>query len=272
MPPSEIATRSFEAVTRLAAVSDGVFTAHISPEWTIGGRPNGGYLLSLLGRAATAVTTHRHVIAAARTTSARRIRGPPRSALRCCARGAPRARCGCDSNRNRRARRRSSPWPTWTRQRRRTGAGASRTRAMSRSTTRCRSTGCCPTASGSRSWSRSTCGSTPHPSASRPAGRVAGASCAAGCHSPAAHRLTRSLLLFAVDAFPPATFDVELSGWVPTFELTVYVRALPAPGPVRILQRAQLIDGQRLDETCFVWDRTGRLVAHGTQLAGIRLG
>jgi hypothetical protein len=79
-------------------------------------------------------------------------------------------------------------------------------------------------------------------------------------------------LLFAVDAFPPATFDIEFSGWVPTLELTAYVRALPAPGPVRILQRAHLIDAQRVDEACYVWDRVGRLVAHGSQLAGIRLG
>jgi Acyl-CoA thioesterase C-terminal domain/Acyl-CoA thioesterase N-terminal domain len=79
-------------------------------------------------------------------------------------------------------------------------------------------------------------------------------------------------LLFAVDAFPPATFDIEMSGWVPTLELTVYVRALPAPGPVRVLQGAQLIDGQRVDEASFVWDREGRLVAQATQLAAVRLG
>ena len=42
-------------------------------------------------------------------------------------------------------------------------------------------------------------------------------------------------------------FEVELTGWVPTLELTVYVRALPVPGPVRVLQKAQLIDGQRVD-------------------------
>ena len=59
---------------------------------------------------------------------------------------------------------------------------------------------------------------------------------------------------------------------MPTLELTVYVRALPAPGPVRMLHRAQLIDNGRVDESCFVWDSAGRLVAHGTQLAGIRLG
>ena len=78
--------------------------------------------------------------------------------------------------------------------------------------------------------------------------------------------------LFAVDAFPPATFDIDFAGWVPTLELTVYVRSLPAPGPVRILQRAQLIDAQRVDESCYIWDRTGRVVAHGNQLAGIRIG
>ena len=38
-------------------------------------------------------------------------------------------------------------------------------------------------------------------------------------------------LLFAVDAFPPATFDVVMTGWVPTLNLTAYLRAVPAPGP-----------------------------------------
>jgi hypothetical protein len=79
-------------------------------------------------------------------------------------------------------------------------------------------------------------------------------------------------LLFAVDAFPPATFDLEFAGWVPTFELTVYVRALPAPGPARVLQRAGMIADRRVDEACYVWDSTGRPVAQGTQLAGVRLG
>jgi hypothetical protein len=63
-----------------------------------------------------------------------------------------------------------------------------------------------------------------------------------------------------------------LSGWVPTLEMTVYVRALPAPGPVRVLERAHLIEAERVDETCWVWDATGRLVAQSTQLAGIRFG
>jgi hypothetical protein len=71
---------------------------------------------------------------------------------------------------------------------------------------------------------------------------------------------------------PPATFEIEATGWVPTIELTAYVRALPAPGPVLVEQRAHVIAGQRVDESAYVWDGTGRLVAQGTQLAGIRLG
>jgi hypothetical protein len=88
---------------------------------------------------------------------------------------------------------------------------------------------------------------------------------------PAGEAFDPSSLLYALDSFPPATFDIEFSGWVPTLELTAYVRAIPVPGPVRVLQRARLIDAGRVDEACFIWDSAGRLVAQGTQLAGIRL-
>ncbi|HZA87624.1 MAG TPA: thioesterase family protein [Acidimicrobiales bacterium] len=79
-------------------------------------------------------------------------------------------------------------------------------------------------------------------------------------------------LLFAVDAFPPATFDLAMSGWVPTLELTVYVRGVPAPGPLLVRQRAGLVEAGLVDEVCHVWDSRGRLVAQATQLAGIRVG
>ena len=78
-------------------------------------------------------------------------------------------------------------------------------------------------------------------------------------------------LLVAVDAFPPAPFDVVVTGWVPTIQLSAYVRARPADGPVVVRHRAQLIAQGRVDETTTVWDRTGAVVAQATQLAGIRL-
>jgi hypothetical protein len=88
---------------------------------------------------------------------------------------------------------------------------------------------------------------------------------------PDGEQFDTAALLFALDALPPATFDIKVSGWVPTLELTAYVRTVPAAGPLRILQRAHLIADQRVDESCWVWDSHGRVVAHGSQLAGIRL-
>ena len=78
------------------------------------------------------------------------------------------------------------------------------------------------------------------------------------------------LLVFA-DALPPVTFNLGLMGWVPTVELTVLVRALPAPGWLRAVQRAQLLQDGWLDEVCELWDSEGRLVAQARQLAGYRV-
>ena len=77
------------------------------------------------------------------------------------------------------------------------------------------------------------------------------------------------LLVFA-DALPPVTFDLGLTGWVPTLELTVLLRGLPAPGWVRAVQRARLLQDGWLDEECELWDSRGRLVAQARQLAGYR--
>ena len=66
------------------------------------------------------------------------------------------------------------------------------------------------------------------------------------------------------------TFALGLTGWVPTVELTVHVRALPAPGWLRVVQRRSVIADGWLDETCEIWDSTDRLVAQAVQLAGYR--
>lgn len=78
-------------------------------------------------------------------------------------------------------------------------------------------------------------------------------------------------LLLAVDAMPPATFEVALTGWVPTLSLTAYVRAVPALGPLRVRFRVGVIAAGKADETCEVWDSADRLVAQSTQLAAIRM-
>jgi hypothetical protein len=78
-------------------------------------------------------------------------------------------------------------------------------------------------------------------------------------------------LLLAVDVLPPATFDLGSTGWVPTFELTAYVRRVPARGPLLVRHRARLVESDMVDEACDVWDARGRLVAQATQLAGVRV-
>jgi hypothetical protein len=95
------------------------------------------------------------------------------------------------------------------------------------------------------------------------------------------------------DALLTATFTFHPSGPVPTLELTVYVRAVPAPGPLRVRQRSRLVGGPRpnserpptasrgptarhqcsvglVDEVCDIWDSRDRLVAQATQLATVR--
>ena len=74
-------------------------------------------------------------------------------------------------------------------------------------------------------------------------------------------------LLLVVDALPPVTFDLGLPGWAPTLELTVHVRARPAPGWAIVRHATRNISGGQFEEDCEVWDSTGRLVAQSRQLA-----
>jgi acyl-coenzyme A thioesterase PaaI-like protein len=267
-------TSSFSAVSALTAVGEGRFTAAVNADWTINGKPNGGYLLAMLGRAAVLSTPHPHVL----TASAHYVRSP-------------------------------EPGPVEVEvEVLRTGRSASQVRArMSQGGDSCVeslvTTSTVPDRNSAPYWaaglpdpvvaSFDDCMRIPgqSPTGMRVAMaeqvdlRIDPATLGFASGRPGGGGELRGWLglldgadfdsvslVYAVDAFPPATFEVEITGWVPTLELTVYVRALPAPGPVRVLQKAQLIDGQRVDEACYVWDSTGRLVAQGTQLAGIRLG
>ena len=85
-------------------------------------------------------------------------------------------------------------------------------------------------------------------------------------------------LVLAADCLPPATFDLGLTGWVPTMHLSVWLRARPDAGPLRVRQKARVVgmSGEdagtgTVDEVCDIWDASGSLVATGHQLAGLRL-
>jgi acyl-CoA thioesterase len=75
-------------------------------------------------------------------------------------------------------------------------------------------------------------------------------------------------LMLAADAFPPPVFNSGLPvAWAPTVELTVHVRGVPAPGPLRCGFRSRFIHDGLLDEEGEIWDSTGALVCQSRQLA-----
>jgi hypothetical protein len=53
----------FSAVSAVTPYEPGHFSAELDPAWTIGGKPNGGYLLAVLARAATSMGAHQHATA-----------------------------------------------------------------------------------------------------------------------------------------------------------------------------------------------------------------
>jgi acyl-CoA thioesterase len=260
----------FSRATTISTLDDGRFGVDIHPGWTIAGRPNGGYLLALLGRAATAVVDHEHPVAA----TAHFLRPPQ-----------------------------TEPAELHTHVLR-VGRSASQVRVeLVQHGAACISATFTLAAIDPAAEERWSSVAVPDIAAQAECWRIPPLT---PRRDPVAMMATVDIrldpdvigytrkqpsgrgelrgwiglpddedfdpfsLLFAVDALPPASLEVELSGWVPTLELTAYVFAHPAPGPVRVRQQAQVIADGRMDEICHVWDSAGRLVARGSQLAGVR--
>jgi hypothetical protein len=77
-------------------------------------------------------------------------------------------------------------------------------------------------------------------------------------------------LLFFADAIPPATLMIGSTGWVPTLQMSAYARAHPAPGWLGIRMTAGLVADGMVDETCVLWDSRGHVLGQSTQLARLR--
>lgn len=73
--------------------------------------------------------------------------------------------------------------------------------------------------------------------------------------------------LLALDAFPPPVLNLPgVVGWVPTIELTVHLRATPAPGPLRCSFESRIVQGDTCVEDGEAWDANGVCVAQVRQI------
>jgi acyl-CoA thioesterase len=75
-------------------------------------------------------------------------------------------------------------------------------------------------------------------------------------------------LLYLVDAHPPTIFNADFPlSWTPTLELTVHVRATPAPGWIRSVASTRFVSDGFLEVDVELWDERDLLVAQARQLA-----
>ena len=74
-------------------------------------------------------------------------------------------------------------------------------------------------------------------------------------------------LPFFADALPPSLYPLlGYIGWVPTIELTVHARRIPAPGRLQVRQESHDLHDGRMIESGSLWDATGALVATSRQI------
>ena len=261
----------FSQATSIRAHTDETFDADLSAEWTIGGRPNGGYLLAILGRAATAVTGSGHVVTAGAQFLRAPAPGPVRLEAELLRRGRSISQVRVRMSQGDRpcvealmttGELDTSPAPRWD-----TGVPEDEPVPFDDCV---RLAPITPqgvhVAVFEQVDVRLEKGSMGGITEGRPSGR---GQLNGWLKLLGDEHFDPISLLYALDALPPPTFDTEFNAMVSTIELTAYVRAFPAPGPVRIVNRARLIDSQCVDETCDIWDVNGRLVAQATQLAKV---
>jgi acyl-coenzyme A thioesterase PaaI-like protein len=276
-PVTDTPALTFAAATSVSSCGDGAYRAELRPEYSIGRRkPNGGYLLACLGRAALAAAAdagsrHEHVIAAGVQYYAALDVGPAVIETRVMRAGRTATQVTATI---------SAPGES---------GAAGRLGAAARFTLATLPDGgepywggaeppvlppigeCEPPRRGGRRGTTVSLDPATSFTITPDGPLVTGKGEFRAWFSDDDTDLVDTVeLLYAADSLPPATAGITLTGWVPTLDLTVYIRALPAPGPLRLRMRANMIQDGFADEVCEGWDSRGRLVMQATQLAALR--
>lgn len=262
---TETPAASFAAATEIRPLGDGTYAANLHPEWSVGDRPHGGYLLALLARAAN------HAVGAERAplaVSAQFLRAPKTGP----------------------ALLRVQPLKE--------GRTVTFVRATLEQSgkTQCDTTvtlGVLPDEDAL--WSDLPDMPAEPPPEAIDVGSLGDGgfsalsrSCELRLHPDGAGFLTGSVteplrlrlwarpraaqpdLLFGLvagDITMPVTFNLGRIGWSPTVQLTALLRARPAQGWLRLAVECSAVRGPWFDEDTVVIDSAGRLVCQARQLA-----
>jgi hypothetical protein len=262
--------------------SDGRYAANLDPEWTVSGNPHGGYLLAVLANAAIAADdagAHPHPLSASALYVTPPVVGPATVEVEHLRRGRTasqlRARLVQDGQT-----RVESLFTLGLLDEHGSETWVDAPPPAVAPLTECPRSPVAPPGAGVRVEmldlveQRLDPASFAHPG--RPAGSFAGMAGGSGelrgwLRFADGEPFDPLSLLYVADSFPPATFTLGSVGWVPTLELTVYLRAVPAPGPLRVRQRVRALAAPVVDQVCEVWDSRGRVVVQATQLALVRM-
>jgi acyl-CoA thioesterase len=270
VPQSDVPPSEFDAATAVQRAEGGGLVARLDPGWDVGGGIlNGGYLLSVVGRAAVLESPHPHPVA----LSASYLRAPAAGPVTLTVDPGPAGRTLAHSLV--------------------TLADAGGPALVVQATT--------ATLGGAASeWSEpmpevppvEECFSVAEHRDLAPAGvqvpglslrvdtRLEPATAGWAFGQPSGEPVLRAWMRFAdgrepdplalltfADALPPTSFALGNMGWAPTVQLQVLVRALPVPGWCLVEARSSEVAGGWVDEDYRIWDSTGRLVAQSRQLA-----
>jgi hypothetical protein len=89
---------------------------------------------------------------------------------------------------------------------------------------------------------------------------------------PGGEQIDLLSLVFFLDTMSPPIFNrLGSRGWVPSIELTIHLRAKPAPGPVLMRGRSDFVTTGFIGEDDEIWDSEGNIVAEARQMAKLRM-
>jgi hypothetical protein len=261
-------TGPFATASRVRSLGDGTFTAELSSPWTIGGKPHGGFLLSLLARAAVAAAGSGSPVADPLAVSAQFLRAPEigpillRTEVRKTGRQATIVAVHIEQRGQScvegmvttgRLPRERAAWSDLPNQPAEPPGNALDISALPMASVFRLTEGCevrlDPNGAGFLH------GQTNDPPRLRLWTR------------PRNDQADPFFALLAGDISMPVTFNLGRFGWTPTVQLTALLRSRPAPGWLRVQVDCKAVHGPWFDADATVVDSTGRLICQSRQLA-----